>query len=82
MSHPEHLDNAEYKRITVRQGDDYFSVYCTDHSLTFRKDEVMQWTNRLAGRLHWTEFRIAVTTTSKESATQRPNALFETHHAD
>jgi hypothetical protein len=71
------MDTVNYQRVTVRHGEDYFTVYCTQQSLEHRRDEVILWVDSLARRLRWTRYDTEITEASVEQATQRPYALFE-----
>jgi len=68
---------AEYKRITVRSGDEHFCVFCTAESLEERHEDVLNWAYRLAERLHWRNYDVAITQASELQATDRMPALFE-----
>ncbi len=68
---------ANYQRITIRSGERFFLLYCTQGSLEHRRDEVLLWADRLARQLHWKVYETTIASASEAKATERKHALFE-----
>jgi hypothetical protein len=66
-----------YQQITIRSGERYFFLYCTQDSLQNRRDEIILWADQLARRLHWRSYDTTVTPASNVQANKRLHALFE-----
>jgi len=73
---------ANYQKITVKSGEDSFSVFCTQDSLEHRRDEVLLWADKLARRLHWRQYETTVSPASSREATERVHSLFEHRFPD
>lgn len=68
---------SQYHRITAQSGEQFFSIFCTSHSLKHKQEQVYLWAHRLAGRLHWGDYNITTVPASKVEATERMYSLFE-----
>ena len=68
---------ANYQRLTIRSGDCYFSLFCTQHSLDHRLDEVVLWADSLARHLHWRMYETTLSSATAAESMERPQALFD-----
>ena len=76
------MGSTQYQKITVRSGEHYFSVFCTEKNLQLRRDEVLRWVDRLARRVHWITYDTTMVSATTAEATEREHALFETRYPD
>jgi len=71
------METVTYHRIEIRCGDHHFSLFCTQKSLEYRREEILLWADKLARRLHWQTYETTISSASVREANERPHALFE-----
>jgi hypothetical protein len=74
------MSAVSYNRVTVQHAEDSFSVFCTDDSLEYRRDEVIMWVDSLARRLGWLDYKMVIKDATEAEANERHYALFENRH--
>lgn len=69
--------STKFQKVTLTNGEQFFSLYCSEESLENRRDEIFMWADKLAKRLHWEAYDTTFSPASRVEALKQPYALFE-----
>lgn len=68
---------TKFQRLAIQSGERYFSLFCTQHSLEHRRDEIILWADQLARQLRWKTYDATISSASTVEANKRKHAFFE-----
>jgi hypothetical protein len=68
---------TNFQRLKIKSDGLYFPLFCTQSSLEHGRDEITQWTDKLAQLLRWRIYKTTINAASTVEATERKDALFE-----